>query len=60
MQGLKGTSGVGGVFRELGGVEVWRGLRLLFSRPSSIIINIVTAPLWLAFFILTLEDSGGY
>ncbi|WP_243669655.1 hypothetical protein [Vulcanisaeta sp. JCM 16161] len=34
------------------------GLRLLFSRPSSIMINIITAPLWLAFFILTLRGFG--
>ena len=56
MQGLREASGVG-VFRELS-AEVWRGLRLLFSRPSSIVINIVTAPLWLAFFILTLRGFG--
>ena len=44
-------------FEELS-AEVWRGLRLLFSKPSSIMINIVTAPLWLAFFILTLRGFG--
>ncbi|WP_048056838.1 hypothetical protein [Vulcanisaeta moutnovskia] len=56
MPSLKEALGAG-VFRELG-VEVWRGLRLLFSKPSSIMINIVTAPLWLAFFILTLRGFG--
>lgn len=57
MQGSKESSGVR-VFKELN-VEVWRGgLRLLFSKPSSIMINIITAPLWLAFFILTLRGFG--
>ncbi|ADN51665.1 hypothetical protein [Vulcanisaeta distributa] len=56
MQGSKESSG-GRVFKELS-VEVWRGLRLLFSKPSSIMINIITAPLWLAFFILTLRGFG--
>ncbi len=31
----------------------------MFSKPSSIMINIVTAPLWLAFFILTLRGGFG-
>ncbi len=47
----------GAVFREIY-VETIRGLRLLFSKPSSIIINVLTAPLWLAFFILTLRGFG--
>ncbi len=56
MQSSRGGSGTG-EFRKLG-AEVWRGLRLLFSKPSSIMINVVTAPLWLAFFILTLRGFG--
>ncbi|MCG2895432.1 MAG: hypothetical protein L7H05_04250, partial [Vulcanisaeta sp.] len=31
---------------------------LLFSRPLTILINILTAPLWLVFFILTLRGFG--
>lgn len=45
------------VFDELA-TEVWRGLLLLFSRPLTILINILTAPLWLVFFILTLRGFG--
>ena len=56
MQGLRGGLGIR-EFKELS-VEIWRGLRLLFSKPSSIMINIITAPLWLAFFILTLRGFG--
>jgi ABC-2 type transport system permease protein len=39
-------------------VEAWRGLRIVLSRPLLIVINILTAPLWLAFFILTLRGFG--
>ena len=56
MPGSRGDLGVE-VFRELS-TEVWRGLRVLFSKPLSIMINIITAPLWLAFFILTLRGFG--
>jgi len=56
MQPSREISG-GGALNELI-VEVWRGLRLLLSRPSLILINVLTAPLWLAFFILTLRGFG--
>ncbi|WP_069806422.1 hypothetical protein [Vulcanisaeta thermophila] len=59
MASLRERSG-GGAFELVNKflAEVWRGFRVSLSRPTSIIINILTSPLWLAFFILTLRGYG--
>ncbi|WP_188595974.1 hypothetical protein [Thermocladium modestius] len=38
--------------------EVERGLRSLLSRPASLVMGMISAPLWLAFFVLSLEGYG--
>lgn len=40
--------------------EVERGgLRSLLSRPASLVMGgMISAPLWLAFFVLSLEDTA--
>jgi len=39
-------------------LEFQRGVRLLFSKPAENIAFVISAPLWLAFFILTLRGYG--
>jgi ABC-2 type transport system permease protein len=38
--------------------EAEKGLRALLARPASLVMSIISAPLWLAFFVLSLEGYG--